>query len=72
MQTQLANFRIDPTPGKADGEYMAHARISNSSADGEETDVCISGDLAGFDSRDDAIVFARNWALTWLQLRFPR
>jgi hypothetical protein len=51
---------------------MAHARISNSSADGEETAVCISGDLAGFDSRDDAIVCARNWALTWLQLRFPR
>jgi hypothetical protein len=73
MQTELASFRIDPTPRRADGEYMAHARISSRSSSGEdeETDICVSGDLAGFDSRDDAIVFARNWAHRWLKLRFP-
>ncbi|WP_268745904.1 hypothetical protein [Burkholderia sp. A9] len=27
----------------------------------------LSGDLAGFDVREDAIVFAKSWALAWLE-----
>jgi hypothetical protein len=69
MQTELATFRIDPTPRRADGEYMAHARIRQRCVDGTEMEVCASGDLAGFDSRDDAIAFAIDWAETWLERR---
>lgn len=66
MQIDSTRFRIDPTPRRADGEYMAHARISTCRADGSELDIHMSGDLAAFDKRDDAIAFAKDWALQWL------
>jgi len=66
MQIDSTRFRIDPTPRRADGEYMAHARISACRADGGEFDLHTSGDLAAFDRREDAIDFAKNWALQWL------
>lgn len=61
---------IDPTPRRADGEYMAHARISSSQPDGTRHDIHLSGDLAGFDAREDAIAYAKNWAQEWLDARF--
>ncbi|ADG16409.1 hypothetical protein [Paraburkholderia atlantica] len=70
MQTIFTNFRIDPTPRRADGEYMAHARISANAADGSQTDIFMSGDLAGFDLRADAVEFATKWAKEWLATRF--
>jgi len=70
MHFNSTRFLIDPTPRRADGEYMAHARISCSKADGSEYDVHLSGDLAGFDVRDDAIAYAKNWAREWLDARF--
>ncbi|GAB5099494.1 hypothetical protein P9250_27925 [Caballeronia sp. LP006] len=70
MEITRARFRIDPTPRRADGEYMAHARIITTNADGSESDVLSSGDLAGFDSRDDAVAFAKKWAQDWLDARF--
>ncbi|WP_175942524.1 hypothetical protein [Caballeronia sp. BCC1704] len=70
MQSTSSPYRIDPTPRRADGEYIAHARISATNADGSETDVFMSGDLAGFDLRDDAVAFARQWAQEWLAARF--
>ena len=63
-------FIIDPTPRRADGEYMAHARISSSRADGRQYAVHLSGDLAGFDVREDAIAHAKKWAQEWLDVRF--
>ncbi|VXC94539.1 conserved hypothetical protein [Burkholderia sp. 8Y] len=70
MQPTLSTYRIDPTPRRADGEYIAHARISANNADGSETDIFMSGDLAGFDLRDDAVTFAMQWAQEWLAARF--
>lgn len=70
MRFNSTRFRIDPTPRRADGEYIAHARISTSQLDGSECDICLSGDLAGFDMRDDAIAFARRWAEDWLDVKF--
>jgi len=70
MQLTPSSFRIDPTPRRADGEYMAHVRISTYGADGSEADVFMSGDLAGFDLRDDAVAFATRWAQEWLSARF--
>jgi hypothetical protein len=49
---------------------MAHARISTSSADGIEYDIHLSGDLGGFDIREDAIAYAKKWAQEWLDVRF--
>ena len=54
MHFDPAVFRIDPTPRRADGEYMAHAMISGPLPDGESF-IHVSGDLAGFDLRQDAI-----------------
>ena len=66
MYSDSATFRIDPTPRRADGEYIAHARISCSGDDGREYDVKLSGDLAGFNVRADAIRLATDWAAKWL------
>lgn len=70
MLFNSTNFRIDPTPRRADGEYMAHARISTVLLDGSEIDVHSSGDLAGFDARDDAVAYAKKWATEWLDVQF--
>lgn len=70
MRFNSTRFIIDPTPRRADGEYMAHARISTSRADGSEHDLHLSGDLAGFHMREDAIAYAKNWAQEWLDARF--
>ncbi|MBB3258307.1 hypothetical protein F4827_003175 [Paraburkholderia bannensis] len=70
MRFNSTRFIIDPTPRKADGEYMAHARITTSRADGSEYDIHSSGDLAGFDMREDAIAHAREWAHEWLDVCF--
>ncbi|MFP3794718.1 hypothetical protein [Paraburkholderia sp. SIMBA_027] len=70
MHFNSTRFLIDPTPRKADGEFIAHARISTSRADGSEDDIHLSGDLAGFDLREDAIAFAKTWAQEWLGSRF--
>lgn len=61
---------IDPTPRRADGEYMAHALISTSRPDGTAYEIHRSGDLAGFDVREDAIAYAKSWAQEWLDVRF--
>ncbi|WP_234774782.1 hypothetical protein [Paraburkholderia tropica] len=70
MHFNSTRFLIDPTPRKADGEFIAHARISTSRAEGSEDDIHLSGDLAGFDLREDAIAFAKMWAQEWLGSRF--
>ncbi|SAK68953.1 hypothetical protein [Caballeronia ptereochthonis] len=70
MHFNSSTFQIDPTPRRADGEYMAHARIVCRLAGGGEPDVHMSGDLAAFDLREDAIVFAKEWAIAWLEARF--
>ena len=45
---------------------MAHAEITTPAVDGQEVQIIMSGDLAGFDEREDAIVFARTWAREWI------
>ncbi|PLZ01521.1 hypothetical protein CY652_15520 [Burkholderia sp. WAC0059] len=70
MRFNSTRIVIDPTPRRADGEYMAHARISSSRTDGTGYDIHLSGDLAGFDAREDAIAYAKNWAREWLDARF--
>ncbi|CAB3759708.1 hypothetical protein [Paraburkholderia solisilvae] len=70
MRFNSSIFQIDATPRRADGEYMAHARIS-CNRDGEaRQDIYVSGDLAGFDMREDAIRFATDWAMEWLERRY--
>ena len=62
MRFNSTRFIIDPTPRRADGEYVAHARINTRRGDGSKYDIHLSGDLAGFDVREDAITQAKNWA----------
>jgi hypothetical protein len=45
---------------------MAHAKITTPAVDGQEAQIIMSGDLAGFDEREDAIVYARTWARGWI------
>ena len=70
MLFNTTRFRIDPTPRRADGEYIAHARITTTLLDGGVREVHSSGDLAGFDARDDAIAYATQWAQGWLAAQF--
>ncbi|PXW27109.1 hypothetical protein [Paraburkholderia caballeronis] len=70
MRFNSTRIVIDPTPRRADGEYMAHARISTNRPDGTEYDIHLSGDLPGFDAREDAIAYAKHWAQEWLDARF--
>ena len=70
MHFNSTTFQIDPTPRRADDEYMAHARISCRLANGEESNILMSGDLAAFDVRADAILFAKEWAIAWLDARY--
>lgn len=70
MRFNSTRFIIDLTPRRADGEFMAHARISTSRTDGSQYDIHLSGDLAGFDIREDAIAYAKSWAQEWLDARF--
>jgi hypothetical protein len=69
MSLDLAAFMIDPTPRRADGEYIAHARITGAGPGGAAF-THLSGDLAGFHLRDDAIRYATRWANTWLETRY--
>ena len=70
MRFNSTRFIIDPTPRRADGEYMAHARIGTSRADGSEYDIHLSGDLAGFDVRADVITDAKKRVQHWLNACF--
>ncbi|MEA3119088.1 MAG: hypothetical protein QOI13_2358 [Paraburkholderia sp.] len=70
MHFNSTTFRIDPTPRRADDGYLAHARISCREADGSEREIHTSGDLVGFDVRDDAVAYARHWAMEWLDARY--
>jgi hypothetical protein len=72
MHLYQTRLRIDPTPRRADGEYIAHVRISILTDDGRKAEHFASGDLAGFDLRLDAVAFAENWARNWLDLRYQR
>ncbi|HHL4078488.1 MULTISPECIES: hypothetical protein [unclassified Burkholderia] len=63
-------FRINPTPRRADEQYVAHARITTFLLDGSEREVHASGDLAVFYSRGDAIAYATKWAEGWLTSQF--
>lgn len=60
------SFGVDPTPRRADGESMVHAKITTPAVDWQETQIIMSGELAAFDEREDAIVFARTWARGWI------
>jgi hypothetical protein len=70
MHFDSSMFQIDPTPRRADGEYMAHVRISSNREGVGLQDIHESGDLAGFDMREDAVKFATNWAMEWLERRY--
>lgn len=70
MRFNSTRFIIDPTPRRADGEYVAHARISTRRGDGSEYDIHLSGDLAGFVVREEAIAHAKSWAQDWLGVCF--
>ncbi|NIF44398.1 hypothetical protein F3J14_26700 [Burkholderia sp. Tr-862] len=70
MLFNSTRFRIDPTPRRADGQYIAHARITTLLVDGDERQVLCSGDLAAFEHRDDAVAHAAKWGEGWLTAQF--
>jgi len=40
-------------------------------SDGEgQQDIFVSGDLAGFHIREEAVRFATDWAIEWLERRY--
>jgi len=70
MLFNSTRFRIDPTPRRADRQYVAHVRIITILVDGAEREVHASGDMAAFERRDDAVAYATKWAEGWLTSQF--
>ncbi|SAL87250.1 hypothetical protein AWB74_08034 [Caballeronia arvi] len=51
---------IDFALRRSDGERMEHVRITTPAENGSESQIFTTGDLAGFDAREDATAYAES------------
>ncbi|WP_082721315.1 hypothetical protein [Burkholderia sp. ABCPW 14] len=66
MQFDYRSFHINCTPRSVDGQFIARAVVSRDREVGERRgSVHQSGDLGVFPLKDDAIIYARAWAIQW-------
>lgn len=67
MKCGYRGWIIDATPDFSLGKFFAHARMvrvsSNDDVDGE---IHIERDLSYFDTEDEAIEVAQQWAFAWI------
>jgi hypothetical protein len=67
MRYTYKDFAIDATPDFSLGRFFARARITcnrcGGENDGETHDL---RDLGHFEAERDAVVFARVWAVSWI------
>ncbi|WP_208866441.1 hypothetical protein [Paraburkholderia lacunae] len=67
MQYEYGGWTIDATPDFSLGKFFARATLTRASPDPEAGTKMHEGrDLAWFDSESEAIEFARQWAITWI------
>ncbi|TDN70218.1 hypothetical protein [Paraburkholderia sp. BL10I2N1] len=73
MQYEYGGWTIDATPDYSLGKFFAHARLTRASPDsGTDSEMHIERDIAWFDSEDEAVQCARQWAMVWIDERNGR
>ncbi|WP_216673519.1 hypothetical protein [Paraburkholderia solitsugae] len=67
MQCGYRGWIIDATPDFSLGKYFAHARLVRASSDDQvDVEMHIERDLSYFDTEDEAIEVAQQWAFAWV------
>lgn len=67
MQCGYRGWIIDATPDFSLGKFFAHARLVRvSTDDGVEGEMHIERDLSYFETEDEAIEVAQQWAFEWI------
>ncbi|MFM0627565.1 hypothetical protein [Paraburkholderia xenovorans] len=70
MKYEYGGWVIDATPDFSLGQFFAHARIIRASPDDDvDTEMHIERNLAWFETEDQAIEVARQWAIDWIDTR---
>jgi hypothetical protein len=70
MEYEYCGWIIDATPDFSLGKLYAHARLTRVSSDADvDAEMHIERNLAWFDSEDEAIAMARQWAIEWIDAR---
>lgn len=70
MKYEYGGWVIDATPEFSLGQFFAHARIVRASPDDDvDTEMHIGRNLAWFETEDEAIEVARQWAIDWIDAR---
>ncbi|MFM0169295.1 hypothetical protein [Paraburkholderia sediminicola] len=70
MKYEYGGWVIDATPDFSLGQFFAHARIIRASPDDDvDTEMHIERNLAWFETEDEAIEAARQWAIEWIDAR---
>ena len=67
MKCGYRGWIIDATPDFSLGKFFAHARLVRVSHDDDvEGEMHIERDLSYFDTEDEAIEVAQQWAFAWI------
>lgn len=67
MQYEYGGWNIDATPDFSLGKFFARARLTRALPDSEEdAEMHVGRDLAWFDNEDEAVQFAHQWAIAWI------
>ena len=70
MKYEYGGWVIDATPDFSLGQFFAHARIIRASPDDDvDTEMHIERNLAWFETEDEAIEVAQQWAIDWIDAR---
>lgn len=67
MKCGYRGWIIDATPDFSLGKFFAHARLVRASPDEDaDGELHIERDLSWFDTEDEAIRVAQQWAFAWI------
>lgn len=67
---EYQGWLVDPTPDYAVGKYFAHARLVRIRTDAqEEPEMHIERHIGWFDTAEEAIRAAKEWACQWIEDR---
>ncbi|MCP2091339.1 UNVERIFIED_ORG: hypothetical protein J2Y81_007426 [Paraburkholderia sediminicola] len=70
MKCGYRGWIIDATPDFSLGKFFAHARLVRVSSDDDvDGEMHIERDLSYFDTEDEAIEVAQQWAFAWIYER---
>jgi hypothetical protein len=74
MRLEYKGFHIDPAPTQAASSYIAHAAV-HFGASGRHlrklSTPRVSGDIGRFETADEAVKCALDWAVSWIDRGAP-